>query len=204
MKGSLSMNKSKNNSLQNLCTTLDLYQTKTIAILSADDGAGKSTVADNVAVRWAKGGKKVLLVDANVIASQSHSISNSFQKKGLTDLLASHGKPVVLEDYFQKSSFSTLNILPIGTIKGEQGTKLLRKYFANFLSIVVDKYDKIIFEFGSLLLTPSVELAQIVDGVVLIVRFGKTSSEEVAMGIQQLKLARVNILGYVMNDVTKS
>ena len=48
------------------------------------------------------------------------------------------------------------------------------------------------------------ELAQIVDGVVLIVRFGKTSSEEVAMGIQQLKLARVNILGYVMNDVTKS
>ena len=64
------------------------HKLRTLLVTSAMLGEGKSTVSGNLAVEYAKEGKKVLLVDADLRRATIHKTFGLKNHKGLSSWLA--------------------------------------------------------------------------------------------------------------------
>ena len=61
---------------------------RTLALMAAQPGSGKSVIAANLAIAFAQGGKQVILVDADLVHPSQHLLFDSPAAPGLTELLA--------------------------------------------------------------------------------------------------------------------
>ena len=59
-----------------------------IVVTSGEAGDGKTTTASNVALSLAMGGKRVLLIDADLRRPRVHEVFQLTRKKGLSGFLA--------------------------------------------------------------------------------------------------------------------
>lgn len=172
-----------------------------ILFTSSAPSEGKSTVSNNVAVTWAKQGETVVLVDADFRRPTIHKTFNVSNRIGLSSYLLGNAS---FEDVIQPTMIKDLYVITSGPIPPNPSELLGSMRTKDLITRLEDKFGLLIMD------TPpanSVTDAQIlatkVDGVVMVVPQGIAEKAGVAHAKQLLDTVHANILGVIMNRVTK-
>lgn len=175
---------------------------RSIMITSASPGEGKSFVASNLAVSIAQNiDEHVLLMDCDLRSPKIHSIFNLPQGPGLSEYLS---QEMLLSPLLVKTFVSKLTILPAGSIpknpsellSSEQMRKLIREVRLRYR----DRY--IIIDTPPPYITSEANaLVRQVDGVIMVIRHGKTRKKDVEDIINIY--GREKIIGVVQNFAEK-
>lgn len=188
---------------RNLRTNLEFSEVgrplRTIMVTSADAEAGKSSVAANLAVILAHTGKKVLLVDADLRRSSVHKYIPISNQSGLSDLIKNNDEiPAAVLPYWEDGK---IWVIGSGTTPPNPsellGSKRMEELLEDFKKIA----DIVIIDSPPLVVSDPLILAAKVDGILLVVRPGKTRKKVMLTMLEQLNRIQVRILGVVMNRI---
>ncbi|WP_433959099.1 CpsD/CapB family tyrosine-protein kinase [Cytobacillus horneckiae] len=162
---------------------------------------GKSTTVANIAVSMAQQKEKVLLIDANLRNPSIHEILKLPYSLGLTDVLKGF---ISFEDAVVSSHIPGLKVLPSGEIPSNPSELLSSSIMKRLLEKVSPLYDIILIDSPALLdVTDTKILANVSDGVVLVVRKGKTKAEHTYNAKKVLQYAKSEIIGVILNEEFK-
>ncbi|MDH3206416.1 MAG: polysaccharide biosynthesis tyrosine autokinase [Gemmatimonadota bacterium] len=171
---------------------------RTISITSTVPQEGKTLVATNLAVAMANEGMKVLLVDADIWRGRVHEVLGMPVSPGVADVLRGDASA---KDCVRKTGVKGLSILP----RGESGASpsLLRRNGA--LRTVFEGLDadfEVVLVDGPPVLAAgsAPALGAVTDGVVLVVRAGRTDRESVEEALRELASVRAHVVGAILND----
>ncbi|MDH3443093.1 MAG: polysaccharide biosynthesis tyrosine autokinase [Deltaproteobacteria bacterium] len=173
---------------------------RSIAITSPIKGDGKTTVAANLAAAMALYyEQQVLLVDADLRSPSIHSYFGISASPGLAEYLSASGD-VDLLSYVQSTSLPGLRVLSAGKATSFHSELLGSERMKVLLDEISEKLSthQIIFDTSPVLSTPDpLVLSQQLDGIVMVVRAGKTPRDCLSEAIKSLGSER--IMGLVLN-----
>jgi capsular exopolysaccharide synthesis family protein len=171
---------------------------KTILITSSGPSEGKSSTTGNMAVVFAEQGKKVLLIDGDLRKPTLHYTFRIDNRKGLSSILIGEN---TLEDAVVASEVSNLDLLSCGPIPPNPSELLGSKAMKRLLEAASHNYDLIIIDTPPVLaVTDAQILANLCDGVIMVVRSKKTEYEAAQKARDLLEPAHAKLLGVVVND----
>jgi capsular exopolysaccharide synthesis family protein len=187
----------------------DLNTLKSILISSALPQEGKSFVAINLAITFARHkGRRILLIDGDMRRSTLHNLLGAPEGPGLTEYLA--GK-ATLTDVMQRSNpsetgaplppgLASLVFIPGGLASDKAGDLSGNQRFGRLIAEAAPHFHWIVVDSSPVnLVSDGVNLARACDGVLLIARGGRTKFESAQRALAELKAS--NVLGFVLNAV---
>ncbi|BCJ56664.1 polysaccharide biosynthesis tyrosine autokinase [Micromonospora endophytica] len=170
---------------------------RVIAITSALQGEGKTTLSCNLAITLAEAGWRVLLVDADLRRSKVGDYLGIDSAVGLTDVLVGD---VPVGDVVQRWGDKSLLVLPAGSAPPNPSELLGSKAMADLLLALRESADIVIIDTAPLLaVTDGVVVAVQADGALLISQHGRTARTQVAAAARALNAVSVRLLGCVLN-----
>lgn len=172
-----------------------------IGITSAQPSEGKSTVSINLAYSLAELGKSVLLLDCDLRRPSIHANMRVPQAPGLTEVM--HGEVNLgnaLIRYKSSNSNTYFDLIVSGELPDNPAEILGSKDFLRLLKVAGDAYDVVILDLPPVnaVIDASV-VARLTDGLVLVIRENHCPRFVMQDCMEQLKYAKANILGFVMN-----
>ncbi|WP_328587735.1 CpsD/CapB family tyrosine-protein kinase [Alteribacter lacisalsi] len=171
---------------------------KKILIASSGPAEGKSTVIANLGVVLAQQGNRVLLVDSDMRKPTVHFTFQLNNTMGLTSVLTRSKRFL---DVVQNSGIEDLDVLSSGPVPPNPSELLGSKAMARFLDEADQQYDYILFDAPPVnLVTDAQVLSSLTDGVIFVLRSGKTERETAVKAVNALKKANANVIGTVLND----
>lgn len=172
-----------------------------ILFTSSAPSEGKSTVSNNVAVTWAKQGETVVLVDTDLRRPTIHKTFNVSNRVGLSSYLLGNAS---FEDVVQPTMVKNLFVITSGPIPPNPSELLGSMRNKDLINRLEDKFGLLIMDAPPAnSVTDAQVLATQVDGVVMVVPQGIAEKAGVAHAKQLLDTVHANILGVIMNRVTK-
>lgn len=187
----------------NLLFPAEGHPPKSILVTSAVPGDGKSFVSANLAISIAAGLEDyVLLMDCDIRRPSLQTCFGFGSTRGLSDYLNGQAP---LETLLHKTPFPRLTLLPGGRPPRNPTELLSSKRMRTMLDEVVHRYDDRFIIIDSPPPSMAAEVAAIakqVDGVLLVVRSGRTPRPAVTETIEQI--GKEKILGIVLNHAQQS
>ena len=190
----------------------DLNPLKSILISSGLPQEGKSYIATNLAISFARHkNNRVLLIDGDMRRSSLHQVLGAPDKPGLTEYLA--GK-ATLAEILQRaalsaemlpmaSSLASLTFIAGGGDSDKAADLAGNRRFDELIAAVSPQFDWIVVDSSPVtLVSDAANLARACDGVLLIARGGVTKFEIAQRALAELKASKV--LGVVLNAVEKT
>jgi capsular exopolysaccharide synthesis family protein len=182
----------------NLFTRHPRKSIKTILFAGTTHGDGSSTTAVNFATTLAKNCQlKVLLVDVNLRTPSLHGVFSIDHVPGLSDLLSSRGEVTFR---LKKVGSGNLYVFPCGGNHSGPVGLFESSRFDQFLKTTRESFDYIILDAPPV---PAFSEARVicakVDGVVLVLRSGKTRRQVALKVKKELEEAGGTVLGVVAN-----
>ena len=169
-----------------------------IGVTSSMRGEGKSTTAVNLSYVLAEKGSKVLLIDGDLRIPSIAKKMDIASSPGLTDVLM--GKVKQIENY-KSSLLDTWYIMPSGNIPPNPSELLGSKRMETALTALRKKFDYIIIDLPPVnIVSDALSIANLITGIIVVIREEYTEKKELEHCFRQLKLSNVNILGCVMNE----
>jgi capsular exopolysaccharide synthesis family protein len=171
---------------------------RTLVVTSAASQDGKSVSAANLAVAFAEQGLSVLLIDCDLRRPSLHEIFGMKREPGLTDLLMQSARP---EEAIRVTQVERLSVLTSGAMTSNPTELLGGGRMSTLLDWLVEQYDFVLMDSPPLLACadPAV-LAARADGVLLVVRAGRTTPAMATEAIAQVVAVGGRIVGAVLND----
>ncbi|MCZ7437258.1 polysaccharide biosynthesis tyrosine autokinase [Micromonospora sp. WMMC241] len=170
---------------------------RVIAVTSALQGEGKTTMACNTAIALAEAGWRVLLIDADLRRPKVADYLGVDGGVGLTDVLVGD---VQVGDVVQRWGEKSLLVLPSGAAPPNPSELLGSKAMSDLLVALRESADIVIIDTAPLLaVTDGVVVAVQADGALLITQQGRTSRGQVAAAARSLSSVSVRLLGCVLN-----
>ncbi|MEU0154213.1 polysaccharide biosynthesis tyrosine autokinase [Micromonospora fulviviridis] len=170
---------------------------RVIAVTSALQGEGKTTMACNTAIALAEAGWRVLLIDADLRRPKVADYLGLDGGVGLTDVLVGD---VQVGDVVQRWGDKSLLVLPSGATPPNPSELLGSKAMADLLVALRESADIVIIDTAPLLaVTDGVVVAVQADGALLVTQQGRTSRSQVAAAAHALHSVSVRLLGCVLN-----
>lgn len=170
---------------------------KVILITSSVPGEGKSTVAANLAYAMGQT-ERVLLIDSDMRKpTLAHNFDFPVGAPGLANLLAGTAK---LEDCVRQ--VDGVDLMCAGVVPPSPLELLSSPRFSKLLEYLVSRYDSIIIDSPPLhAVSDAVLLSTHVQGVIYVVRYGKTPIPQVSAGVGTLLQHNAPLIGVVLNQV---
>ena len=171
---------------------------KMIAVSSAVPSEGKSTFSINLAVSFAREGKKVLVVDMDLRRpSQHRTFPNISNHIGITDVLT--GK-IELHGAIQHSPIENLSMLTSGRTPPDPGRLVESLKLRQMLIELQKSFDLLVLDTPpSLVVNDAIVLARQVDAMILVVEAGQTSRKLVEDLHQLYDASGVEVTGLILN-----
>jgi protein-tyrosine kinase len=174
------------------------HQHQTLLITSPGYVEGKSITAANLAISMAQLGRKTLLVDADLRKPSIHTLFQVDHQVGLSNILAGEA---TVEGAVLQSEVQDLEILTSGSVTTHPVQLLSSSKLVNMIDEVKKKYDFILFDSSPILdVSDSRLLANRCEGTILVIRNGKTKTNEAMEAKRLLNLAQAACLGVIFND----
>ncbi len=183
-----------------LRTSLGLLGTgagkRDLLITSSQQSEGKSLIAYGIARSYAREGRKVLVVDADLRRPSQHQIFGVSREKGLTDILTRQIAPgdAIIE------VMPNLDLIASGPLPPSVPEYFSGPSFEEFRSWAREKYDVVVFDGPPVMgLADTVLLAQKIEHLIFVIEAGRASQGRTAAAIRRLGNNEVVIDGAVLN-----
>jgi capsular exopolysaccharide synthesis family protein len=168
---------------------------RVVTVTSAVAGEGRSTTAANLAVVSAEMGRRVVLVEADLRRPKLAQYLNLDRAVGLSNVLSGE---VALSDALQPWGTDGLAVLPSGPLVANPSELLGSEHMNALLDELRGRFDLIIIDTPPVLpVTDAAITASKSDGVLLVVRYGKTNKTQVENAASTLKTVEARVLGTV-------
>jgi capsular exopolysaccharide synthesis family protein len=172
---------------------------KTLTVISAGPGEGKSTTLNNLAFTCAKGGYNVLIIDADLRRPTQHSFFDTENTVGLVDYLTG---AATLDAVTRTTKIDNLSFIPAGQLPPDAVGILNSEPMTQLIEKVKHQYDLIFFDSPPILgVSDGSVLVSGMDMTVMVVqhrRFPRTMLLRVKQAIEQVGGA---LVGVVLNNV---
>ena len=173
---------------------------KVIAVTSTIVGEGKSTVAYNLARSLSGGDDRILLIDMDL---HKRGLQGTLNRKkevsdiGICDVVA--GKAAI-SDVINSVS-DTFDVV----FAGEENVKFKADDFKAFFDFARQNYDFVVVDMPTCLMaSETVQIADLCDEVLFVVRSEYISSDKVYSALKDLAFSDVKIMGFVLNATVQS
>ena len=172
-----------------------------ILLTSMSPQEGKTSTTANLARVLSQGEKRVLIIDCDLRRPRGHSLFNISNDNGLSNYLTGNCEDIPLTQVPSEP----LSILPAGPIPPNPAELLGSTKMDQLLSDMRDQFDFILLDSPPIQrVADSLALSKIVDGTILVVRYGKTTFDMLNGGIKKLTDVDAAILGFVLNGMKRS
>lgn len=176
---------------------------QTLVVTSAGPNSGKTLVASNLAATFASQDKRVLLVDADLRKPTVHKTFRVRNSEGLTTLLTDGETKVT--DAIYRSPVENLYILTSGPVPPNPAELLSSNRMDSIKKEMKQLFDLIIFDMPPVIaVTDAQVMASKADGTMFVIPKGQASKEEVIKAKELLDMVGANVIGAVMNRVSKA
>lgn len=174
---------------------------RTILVTSASPSDGKTTTAANLAISLARGGERVIVVDADLRRGGLGQFFGVESAVGLTTVLRSQ---VRLRDALQAWE-PNLHVLPTGALPANPAELLGSQAMAALLDDLALAADIVVIDSPPVLpVTDAVVLGTRVDGVLIVTRHGKTRRSSVAEATRRIDAVGADVVGVVINGLPQA
>jgi capsular exopolysaccharide synthesis family protein len=168
-----------------------------VLVVSAHHGEGRTTVALNLAALLARAGRRVLLVDADLLRPSVLRLLGAAAEVGVTEAVA---RELPLESSMMRVAPPGFFVLPGRERRDDSLDVLGSAAFRTLADAAGSRFDFVLFDTPPLLARPDATLvAPHADGALLVIDHGRTRSESAARAVSFLR--RANLLGVVLNRV---
>lgn len=176
---------------------------KSFLITSAVLSEGKTTTSTSLALTIAQTSSRVVIVDCDMRRPKVHSKFKIVNKLGLSNVLSGMCKP---EEVIQSvEGYETLSVIPAGTLPPNPAELLSSAEMEELISFLKANYDYVILDTPPVdIVADALPLTQLVDGVVLVVRYHQSIHPELAAAVERLEFAGAKILGFILNGVEET
>lgn len=169
-----------------------------IAVSSPLPQEGKTTTISNLAVTFAQTGKAVLIIDSDLRKPMLHKIFKMANQHGLTDFLGGNSGA---ENLVKKTPIANLFLINSGPVPANPLELLSSEKMTHLLDSLKGRFEYVFFDTPPLLLLSDVmALGPKLDGVILVIKGGKTSRGELKQSTEELGKHKIKCLGVVIND----
>ena len=173
------------------------HHPRSILVTSASPAEGKSTIALYLAAAHSQQQRRTLLIDGDMRRPVIKlGVSND---RGLSDVVngTMHWREAVQTPY----AYPDLDILSAGPSSRRVADRI-GIVLRSILDEAEREYDLVVIDSPPLLgFAEPLEIAALVDGVIVVARAGRTNRSAVASVVEQLKRVRADIIGIVLNGV---
>lgn len=171
---------------------------KSLAIVSAERGEGRSYIAANLAVAFSQLGLKTLLIDADMRNPRQHVLFGLDNRSGLSSILSGRGKDAMIQPV---KGLYNLSVLPAGAIPPNPLELLARPLFPQLLDELEQEYEVILIDSPPSSDYPDAQTIAVRSGAVLIVTRKNTTRMWKVRGVSDaISHASANVIGTVLND----
>ena len=172
---------------------------RSLLVTSASPGEGKSTIAAHLAASHAEQGHRTLLIDGDLRRPSVHRRFEVSGALGLSNVLVA--ELPWQEAVIKLPNLCDLDILPAGP-PSRRAADLVGRGLQQLLEEAAEQYDLVILDAPPLLgFAEPLQMATVVDGVVVVTRAGETNRKAVASVIATLNRLRASVVGVVLNEV---
>ena len=189
------------------CRTAMLFMAKQqnmkcFLITSPAAGDGKSTTSLNLAVCFAQGGLKTVIVDADLRRPRCHAYLGIQPSPGLKD----YSTGDATEDEIIRSSnvHENLSVVTAGRHFSNPSQFIDSVQFSDFLNQLRERFDIVIVDSPPVLpVADAMALSSRCDGVLLVMKIRKGVVLSSEKACETLRAVNANLLGVVVNQVEK-
>ena len=181
----------------NIVFTIPHDGAKKIIVTSALAGEGKSTNCLNLAISFAQTGAKVLIVDCDLRKPNIANLLNIPSTPGLSNVLANLN---TIDSVIVHSDYANLDVIASGDMPPNPAELLGSSSMQDTLDKLSEIYEYIFLDTSPInIVTDAAVMSKMADGILLVVRQGRTDKENVAEAIKKLSFVEANIIGFVLN-----
>lgn len=191
---------------RSLRTSLEFYSIDSplqmLIVTSAGPEEGKTTIATNLTTILARENKNVLLIDADLRRPNVHNLIGISNRAGLSDLL--RGK-LKMEDIIQTSPVNkNMHVITSGSLPPNPAELIASNRMEAILDELRSQFEVIVIDTPPAIVTDAQLLGSRADGVIYVLRPGKTRSVAAKTPFEEFQRVGANIIGVVMNRIPKN
>lgn len=175
-------------------------QPMSVLVTSAGPREGKSSVVANLALVMGAAGRRVLAIDADLRRPSLHENLNLPNRSGLSELLLGQAEPLAVLQRASANGFSGAGVSLVSAgAAPEAALAIPTPRLASALQALSGGFDFVLLDSPPVLaVNDAAALAACVDGVLLAIRAGTTSEEDLRRAKQRIEQAGGRILGSVL------
>jgi len=177
---------------------------RSVTITSYDSGDGKTLTTANLALAFAQSGLRTLVIDGDMRKGDLHELFRLPNVRGLSDLLAAK-EPLeqALPRCLLDTGYEGLTLMTCGRDTADPAGLLSKPRFAALVHLLIQQFDILLMDsvptIGG---HDAVFLAEASDGVVIVVRAGRTTQSQLKRTLANLQSSPdINIMGVAFNRV---
>ncbi len=171
---------------------------RTLLVTSTTPDEDKGTTVANLAITIAQTEQRVILVDCDLRRPGLHTLFGLSHEQGLTDaILDQSDAPLPL----QPTQVPGLRLLASGPLPPRPSDLLGSQRMKAVLSRLLTEADIVLFDTPPVtVVTDAAVLATCTDGVLLVLKAGKTRRDRAREARRLLEKVKANIIGVVLNN----
>ncbi len=170
-----------------------------ILVTSASPKEGKTTIASNLGISLSNSGLRVLVLDTDMRRPRLHKAMGMHNEYGLSNVIMG---TMTIEEAVRDSEVENLFVMTCGPIPPNPAELIGSDEFAAVVSDLASRYDRLIFDSPPVIaVTDAMVLTRLVDGVILVVKCGKTLRDVALQAKKQLMDVKARVLGSIINDL---
>ena len=178
----------------------DTGKCRIIGVTSSIRSEGKSTTSINLSYTLAETGKRVLVIDGDLrLPSVAKKLELSVEE-GLSNLLVGMGTKESL--IVRMSELPCWHVLPSGHIPPDPVERLGSAEMKALIEELSGDYDFIVIDLPPVnIVSDALAVAELIDGMLVVVRDDYSTRRELHKCIKQLELSSVRVLGFVVTSL---
>lgn len=175
---------------------------RVVMVTSSAPHEGKSSVSIGLAAALAESGHSVVIIDADLRRS---SVAHALQLEGAVGVTSILVGDVTLAEAVQHSESLDIDVVAGGATAPNPGQLITSHRLRDLVSEAREEYEYVIIDSApALVVSDALWLADLADGVLVVVRSGKTRRKQISAVLTTLRSTHKDVFGIVLNAVKRN